>query len=94
MQISESIINNLLIEVDSLTYRIRNIKQCLNTTLNNRLRERLVDENQLIYKRINEINKTAKLFDKNEKISYTTLLLEKCKRSLDEAKTEKKLFYF
>ena len=94
MQISESIINNLLIEIDSLTYRIRNIKQCFNTTLNNRLRERLVDENQLIYKRINEINKTAKLFDKNENISYSALLLEKCKRSLDEAKTEKNLFSF
>ena len=94
MKISESITSNLLIEVDSLSYRVRNIKQCLRTATNPRLKERLVEENNIILARVNEINDIAKLLKKHsyEKINFKSLLFEKCKRTLFENKTEKNLF--
>ena len=59
MKVSESIINNLLIEVDSLTCRLRSIKLSFQTTSNDRLKERLIYENKSIFERVNDINKTA-----------------------------------
>ena len=48
---SESIIINLLEEVDSLSLRITNIKQAYSNTSHSRLRERLFFENTSIYNR-------------------------------------------
>ena len=95
MQGSESIINNLLIEVDSLTYRLRNIKQCFKSSSNIRLRKRLISENTEIYERVSEIYKISKHLNQNsnESISFSALLVEKCIRSLEEAKTESNLFF-
>ena len=55
MKESHSITNNLLIEVEVLTNRLRNIKQTFKTTQNIGLKERLFSENKNIFKRINEI---------------------------------------
>ena len=95
MKQSHSITNNLLIEVDVLTNRLRNIKQTFITTHNKRLKERLFSENKNIYKRINEIYKIAELLNKtnNEKFNFSNLLIEKTKRTLNENKFESNLFF-
>ena len=95
MKESQSITNNLLIEVDVLTYRLRNIKQSFKTTNNNGLKERLLSENKKISKRVNEIYKIADLLNKknNEKFNFSKLLFEKTKRTLNENKFESNLFF-
>ncbi len=95
MKVSESIINNLLIEVDSLTCRLRSIKLSFQTTSNDRLKERLIYENKSIFERINDINKTALYLNRsgNEKISFSSLLLEKSRRTLKEISKERNLFF-
>ena len=95
MKVSESIINNLLIEVDSLTCRIRSIKLSFQTTANDRLKERLIYENKSIFERVNDINKTALYLNRrgNEKISFSSLLLEKSRRTLKEISKESNLFF-
>ena len=95
MKESQSITNNLLIEVDVLSNRLRNIKQSFKTTYNERLKERLFLENKNIYKRINEISKIAELLNKNsnEKIKFSNLLVETTKRTLFENKFESNLFF-
>ena len=95
MKVSESIINNLLMEVDSLTCRLRSIKQSFQTTSNNKLKERFIYENKTIFERVNDINKTALYLNKsgNEKLSFSSLLLEKSKRTLNEIRTESNLFF-
>ena len=64
MKVSESIINNLLMEVDSLTFRHRSIKISFNTTSNSRLKERFIYENKAIFERVNDINKIAQYLNK------------------------------
>ena len=95
MYISESIINSLLLEVDSLTHRLKNIKQTYSNTAHNGLRERLIYENKKILQRINEIFSIAKELNKrtNKKISFSNLLVEKCKRTISETKIEMNLFF-
>ena len=95
MKESHSITNNLLIEVDVLTNRIRNIKQAFKTTHNNGLKERLFSENKNIFKRINEIYKIAEQLKKsnNEEFNFSNLLIEKTKRSLNENNFESNLFF-
>ena len=95
MKESHSITNNLLIEVEVLTNRLRNIKQTFKTTQNIGLKERLFSENKNIFKRINEINKIAEKLEKsnNKEFNFSNLLLEKTKRSLYENKFESNLFF-
>ena len=68
MNNSESIINNFLVEVDSLSIRITNIQQAYCNTSHLVLRERLSHENRNIYQRIREIFIIAK---KLQKITLT-----------------------
>ena len=95
MKESHSITNNLLIEVDVLTNRLRNIKNSFKTTNNKGLKERLFSENKNIFKRVNEIYKIAKLLNKktNGKLNFSNLLAEKTKRTLIENKFERNLFF-
>ena len=95
MKVSESIINNLLMEVDLLTCRLRSIKLSFQTTSNDRLKERLIYENKSIFERVNDINKTALYLNRsgNEKISFSSLLLEKSRRTLKEISKESNLFF-
>ena len=53
MQESQSLTNNLLMEVDVLSHRLRNIKQSYKTTENKALKGRLFAENRNIFKRVN-----------------------------------------
>ena len=95
MNESHSITNNLLIEVDVLTNRLRNIKQTFKTTQNIGLKQRLFSENKNIFKRVNEIFKIAEHLNRsnNEKFNFSTLLIEKTKRTLNENKLESNLFF-
>ena len=95
MKESQSITNNLLIEVDVLTNRLRNIRQSFIATENKALKERLFSENKNIYKRINEISKIAELLKtkKNDKINFSNLLVEITKRTMNENKFENNLFF-
>ena len=94
MKESQSITNNLLIEVDILSNRLRNIRQSFKTTENKSLKERLFSENKIIFKRVNEIYKIAELLNEknNEKINFSKLLVEITKRTLNESKFESNLF--
>ena len=82
-------------EVDFLSNRLRNIKQSYKTTENKALKERLFTENKNIFKRVKEIYKIAELLNKknNEKINFSKLLVEITKRTLNENKFERNLFY-
>ena len=94
MKESHSITNNLLIEVEVLTNRLRNIKQTFKTTQNIGLKERLFSENKNIFKRVKEIYKIAELLNKNNgKVNFSNLLFEITKRTLNENKFESNLFF-
>jgi len=94
MKESQSLTNNLLIEVDVLSNRLRNIKQSYKTSENKALKERLFTENKIIFKRVKEIYKIAKLLNKNNgKINFSSLLFEITKRTLNENKFESNLFF-
>ena len=94
MKESQSLTNSLLIEVEFLSNRLRNIKQSYKTTENKALKGRLFTENKNIFKRVNEIYKIAKLLNKNnEKINFSNLLFEITKRTLNENKFECNLFF-
>ena len=95
MKESQSLTNNLLMEVDVLSNRLRKIKQCYKTTDNKTLKVRLFSENKNIFRRVNEIHKIAELINKknNEKINFSNLLVEITKRTLNENKFEKNLFF-
>ena len=92
---SESIVNNLFIEVDSLSHRITNIKEAYFNTSHVGLRERLFFENKIISARLYEILSIAEILknSSNEKISFSSLLLEKCKRIISQKTIEKNLFF-
>ena len=82
-------------EVDSLTSRIRNIKQSLQRSSNKRLRKRLICENKIIFERVCDIYEMAKLINNmtKENLNFSSLLFEKSKRALNETKSESNLFF-
>ena len=96
MEESQSITNTLLIEIDVLTNRIRNIRESLKNTQNKGLKERLYYENKNIFQRVNEIYRIAELLNKtnSEKINFSNLLIEKTKRTIIENIYERNLFLF
>ena len=95
MMESQTITNNLLMEVYDLSNRLRNIKQSFKNTENKALKGRLFSENKNIFKRVNEIYKIAELLNKNntENINFSNLLVEITKRTLNENKFESNLFF-
>ena len=95
MKESQSLTNNLLMEVDVLSNRLRNIKQSYKTTENKALKLRLFSENKNIFNRVNEIYKIAELLNKKntENINFSNLLIEITKRTLSENKFESNLFF-
>ena len=92
---SESVINDLLIEVDLLSNRLTNIKHAYRNTLHYGLRKRLLCENKINYLRLKEIYSIAKeLKNMNkDKLSFSYLLVEKCERSIAQSRIEKNLFF-
>ena len=92
---SESVINNFLMEVDLLSHRTTNIQKAYFNTSHEGLRERLFYENKNILQRMHEICLIAKTLKNrtNENISFSSLLVEKCKRTIYQARIEKDLFF-
>ena len=84
-----------MLELDSLTSRIKNINQAYSRTTHKKLRDRLIFENRSIFKRIEEISSIAKfLVEKSrEEPSLSSLLLEKCRRSIYEMNIKRNLFF-
>ena len=95
MKESQSLTNSLLMEVEVLSNRLRNIKQSYKSTENKTLKGRLFSENKNLFKRVNEIYKIAELLNKNntENINFSNLLIEITKRTLNENKFESNLFF-
>ena len=95
MKESQSLTNNLLMEVEVLSNRLRNIKRSYKSTENKALKDRLFSENRNLFKRVNEIYKIAELLNKNntENINFSKLLVEITKRTLNENKFESNLFF-
>ena len=95
MKESQSLTNNLLMEVEFLSNRLRNIKQSYKSTENKALKGRLFSENRNLFKRVNEIYKIAELLNENntDKINFSKLLFEITKRTLNENKFESNLFF-
>jgi len=95
MKESQSLTNNLLMEVEVLSNRLRNIKQSYKSTENKALKCRLFSENRNLFKRVYEIYKIAELLNKNntENINFSNLLVEITKRTLNENKFESNLFF-
>ena len=84
----------MLMEVDVLSNRLRNIKQSFRTTHNKGLKERLFSENKNIFKRINEIYKIAMILNEktNEEINYTNLLSFNVLLVISKSNFEKLIF--
>jgi len=95
MNRSECLISSLIIELDSLTSRIKNINLAFSRTSHNKLRDRLLFENSNIFKRIEEINKLSEFLVERsqEEIGLSALLQEKCKRSIYEINIKRNLFF-
>ena len=95
MKESQLLTSNLLMDVDVLSNRLRNIKQSYKSTENIALKARLFSENRNIFKRVNKIHKIAELLNKNntESINFSNLLVEITKRTLNENKFESNLFF-
>ena len=95
MNRSECLISSLIIELDSLTSRIKNINLAFSRTSHNKLRDRLLFENNNIFKRIKEINKLSEfLMERSqEEVCLSALLQEKCKRSIYEINIKRNLFF-
>ena len=95
MKESQSLTNNLLMEVYVLSNRLRNIKQYFKTNHNKALKERLFSENKTIFKRVKEISQIADLLNKknNGKLNFSNLLVEITQRTLNENKFESNLFF-
>ena len=81
-------------EIDSLSNRIKNIKQAYFNTAHVGLRKRLFHENKNIYQRLNEIYLIAKVLRNRtiEKITLSSLLLEKSERTINQTRMQKNLF--
>ena len=71
------------------------IKQAYRSTSNRVLRERLFTENKSIYLRLSQICEIAKVLKNrtNESISFSSLLVEKCKRTFAQKSIERNLFF-
>ena len=95
MKESQLLTNSLLMEVEVLSNRLRNIEQSYKSTENKALKGRLFSENRNLFKRVNEIYKIAELLNKNntENINFSNLLVEITKRTLNENKFESNLFF-
>ena len=82
-------------EVDSLSNRKININHSYYNTEHNGLRKRLFYENKNISQRLNEIYSISKILKNrtSEKISFSSLLVEKCERTISQKGIEKNLFF-
>ena len=82
-------------EVDSLSCRITNIHHAYCNTSHVGLRERLIYEKEYISERLREIFSIAKVLKNRNKeiICFSSLLVEKCERTIAQKRIENNLFF-
>ena len=82
-------------EVDSLSCRITNIYKAYFNTSHVGLRERLFYENKSLSKRLNDILSIARVLKNrtNDNINFSSLLVEKCERTIAQQSIEENLFF-
>ena len=85
-EISESIVENLLIEIEMINGRIKRLVMNYNQTVNIDLQKRLIEEYKDLSNRLKEINKTSNTITKftSNKISLSSLLLVQSNKSLKQ----------
>ena len=85
-EISESIVENLLIEIEMINGRIKRLVMNYNQTVNIDLQKRLIEEYKDLSNRLKEINKTSNTITKftSNKISLSNLLLVQSNKSLKQ----------
>ena len=85
-EISESIVENLLIEIEMINGRIKRLVMNYNQTVNIDLKKRLIEEYKDLSNRLKEINKTSNTITKftSNKISLSNLLLVQSNKSLKQ----------
>ena len=85
-EISESIVENLLIEIEMINGRIKRLVMNYNQTVNIDLKKRLLEEYKDLSYRLKEINKTSNTLTKltSNKISLSSLLLVQSNKSLKQ----------
>lgn len=85
-KISESIVENLLIEIEMINGRIKRLVMNYNQAANIDLKKRLIEEYNDLSKRLKEINKTSNTIVKftSNKISLSSLLLVQSNKSLKQ----------
>ena len=91
---SESLVEKLLIEIDSIKARTKNIKVTLKYTNNRNLKFRLKKEFRSLLNRLVDIqNISSQIYNSNKnQICLSALLEEKCKRIKFEIYSSKELF--
>ena len=79
---SESIVGNLLLELDSISSRMKNISLIFKQTINKDLKDRLILEHKELETRSKEISSIAKnlTVQSPEKLTLLNLLNELCNR--------------
>tara|TARA_B100000941_G_scaffold34751_1_gene20756 strand:- start:320 stop:601 length:282 start_codon:yes stop_codon:yes gene_type:complete len=85
-EISESIVENLLIEIEMINGRIKKLVMNYNQTVNIDFKKRLIEEYKDLSYRLKEINKTSNTLTKftSNKISLSSLLLVQSNKSLKQ----------
>ena len=85
-EISESIVENLLIEIEMINGRIKKLVMNYNQTVNIDFKKRLIEEYKDLSYRLKEINKTSNTITKftSNKISLSSLLLVQSNKSLKQ----------
>ena len=85
-EISESIVENLLIEIEMINGRIKKLVMNYNQTVNIDLQKRLIEEYKDLSNRLKEINNTSNTITKftSNKISLSNLLLVQSNKSLKQ----------
>ena len=85
-EISESIVENLLIEIEMINGRIKKLVMNYNQTVNIDFKKRLIEEYKDLSYRLKEINKTSNTLTKftSNKISLSNLLLVQSNKSLKQ----------
>jgi len=85
-KISESIVENLLIEIEMINGRIKRLVMNYNQAVNIDLKKRLIEEYKDLSNRLKEINNTSNTIVKftSNKISLSSLLLVQSNKSLKQ----------
>lgn len=92
---SESIVENLFIEIESISFRLNSISSTYIQTGNSFLMMRLNIEFDFLQSRVEEIYSIANFISASseEELTLSYILMEKCSRTSKQTKELKNLFF-